>query len=427
MFGRHLRRFWRLIGLGFAAVVVFAVLVGGARSWPPRTKTVAENVSLPTSESSAALHRAATATRQARTAPTATPTPRPTSTPRSIPSRPRYLVLIVLDGARPDYFNVGGIPHVRTLMRGGTTFDRAFTGILESETPSGHASIGTGSDPQSDGILSFAWANSDNISVNLFSQDKVRAGQMESVLKSAGAPSIASLVHAKYPRARVVALSGHKYYAADAIGGPAADIIMYYNPTKDGHYAPTYIPGHAPPPSILADRNLIAPSPRFPLGVEDHLAMALAIKTFQTVHPKVTLINEPSFDWPLGHPDGANLDHPVVVKLMRQFDRDLASLEDAYRRAGILDQTLFVITADHGFAPISHTVDTAIIGKAVSDAGTSVVSSTYHTADYLWLADPTKAVKVAANISHDQNPYIQAVYFKSVGSNGYVYLRASGP
>ena len=35
--------------------------------------------------------------------------------------------------------------------------------------------------------------------------------------------------------------------AADAIGGPDADVTMYFQSTTNGHFSPTYIPGHAPP------------------------------------------------------------------------------------------------------------------------------------------------------------------------------------
>src|SRR5436309_2062843 len=47
-----------------------------------------------------------------------------------------YVVLIVLDGAMPEYFNISGIPHVKSLIRNGTQYSNAFSGILESETPS---------------------------------------------------------------------------------------------------------------------------------------------------------------------------------------------------------------------------------------------------------------------------------------------------
>jgi hypothetical protein len=37
----------------------------------------------------------------------------------------------------------------------------------------------------------------------------------------AGVPTIAGLVHRQNPAAKVVALSGYKYYAADALEWPA--------------------------------------------------------------------------------------------------------------------------------------------------------------------------------------------------------------
>jgi predicted AlkP superfamily pyrophosphatase or phosphodiesterase len=104
-------------------------------------------------------------------------------------------VLIVLEGARPDYFSVPDIPHIRALMKSGTWYDSAWTGILESETPAGHAAIGTGSNPNRNGLLSFNWANVDNTSVDLFDPVAVQHGAMEAVMRAAHAPSIAGLVH----------------------------------------------------------------------------------------------------------------------------------------------------------------------------------------------------------------------------------------
>ena len=58
-------------------------------------------------------------------------------------------------------------------------------------------------------------------------------------------------------------------------------------------------------------------------------------------------------------------------------------------------------------------LDEILRHNAVRDAGTSIVSDTYHTASYVWLKDDSKAAQVAANISKEQNPYVQSVYFRS--------------
>jgi len=48
---------------------------------------------------------------------------------------PKYLVLMVLDGARPDYFSLTALPHVDALRRMGVEYTNAIDGILEAETP----------------------------------------------------------------------------------------------------------------------------------------------------------------------------------------------------------------------------------------------------------------------------------------------------
>lgn len=336
-----------------------------------------------------------------------------------------YVVLIVLDGARPEYFNVSGIPHVRSLIRNGTQYPNAFAGILESETPSGHAAIATGSEPRLTGIPSFWWANSENIRISLFSPTKIRAGDMEKIIRQAHVPTLAGLVHGRSRNAKVVALSGSKYYAADAIGGPDADITMYFQGTSGGKFAPTYIPGHAPPAGLLNDPALAGKSTHLSLGVENHLAMTLATSTFQRIRQQVTLINLPEFDWPLGHVDGGVLAPSRVSTLMRAFDLDLAMLQDAYRKAGVLDQTLFVLMADHGMMPLTQRMPQSEIITAVSRAGTNLVSQAYTSAAYLWLKDESKAPLAAQNLARLNNRSIQSVYVRSHTAKGSPYVRAT--
>jgi hypothetical protein len=338
----------------------------------------------------------------------------------------KYVVLIVLDGAQPSYFLTPNIPHVTALMQNGTQYTNGWAGILESETPSGHAAIATGSHPSADGILSFDWANSDNLPISLFNEQTIRSGEMENIMRSAPAPSIAGLVHKQNPNAKVVALSGYKYYAADALGGPDADVIMYYTDRSNGTFGPTAVPGHVPPAAVLNAPGLAVPNRSYPLGVGDHLAMKLASTSFDVMRQQVTLINLPEFDWPLGHVNGASLDQPGVKTLMQGFDQDLAALEDTYRKAGVLGQTLFVLTADHGFTTISHKVSHNVVNKAITAAGTSIVRDTYHTAGYVWVRDKAKSPQVAANIAGERNPYIESVYYKVWTKTGPIYLSPRG-
>jgi Type I phosphodiesterase / nucleotide pyrophosphatase len=338
---------------------------------------------------------------------------------------PKYLVLMVLDGGRPDYFGLTSLPHVDALRAQGTQFTNAVDGILEAETPAGHATIATGSRPDRDGILGFDWAN-DNDRYSLF--DPSQMTNLEQILQDSHAPTIAGLYKQQYPQAKVVALSGHKYYAAAPLGGPSADAIIYYQGDPKGRYVPVAVPGHTPPASLLSDPTLIASSTKLPDGAEDHLATKMALAVARTMKPRMLLINYPEFDWPLGHVDGGSADPAKVITDMKVFDSDLGLLEDAYRKAGILDQTLFVITADHGMMPITHFVPSSEISNAIAQAGTSAPDIASSSGDYVWLADSSKAQAVAENIVNVHDTGIQSVYYLTAvnGTVGYQTAAGSG-
>jgi predicted AlkP superfamily pyrophosphatase or phosphodiesterase len=335
---------------------------------------------------------------------------------------PKYLVLLVLDGARPDYFGVTALPHVDSLIQQGTQYSSAFSGILEAETPAGHATIATGSRPSNDGILGFDWGT-DNDRYSLFNPDQM--GALEQIIQDSHAPTIAGLYKQKFPEARVVALSGHKYYAAAPLGGPDADAIMYYEGDPQGHYVPVAVPGHTPPPGVLDAPGVTLPTTHLANGQEDGLATTLALATVKRMHPRIMLINYPEFDWPLGHIDGGIIDKSAVIADMKNFDADLGRIEAAYRAEGILDQTLFVITADHGMMPIARFVPASVLDNAVSQSGTTALDVAANSAEYVWLADPTKAQTVAQNIVNAKDAGIQSAYYLTSSGGQPQYVAAN--
>jgi arylsulfatase A-like enzyme len=162
-----------------------------------------------------------------------------------------------------------------------------------------------------------------------------------------------------------------------------------------------------------------------PLGVQNRQAMKLAVEAFRRMRQQVTLINLPEFDWPLGHIDGGTR-YPWGVKtLMQMFDSDLAMLQDAYRKAGVLDNTLFILLADHGMMPLTHKVDSSTLSAAITRAGTSIVTDAYESAAYFWLKDESRAPQAGLNIAGLKNPYIQSVYVRIKGARGYAYHRVT--
>lgn len=336
-----------------------------------------------------------------------------------------HLVLIVLDGARPEYLQVSGIPNVQAMVRNGTQYTNAFAGILEAETPPAHVCIATGCHPNRNGIVNFWWGDAQKQEVSLFDPAKINNGDMEAIIRQAGVPTIASLVHQQRSGAKVVALSGSKYYAADGLGGPDADAIMYFYGTPNGQFVPTAVPAHPPPAGVLTAPGLTTKNDHIPLGLENHLAMKLAVETFSKMRQQFTLINLPEFDWPLGHVDGSIIDQAKVVTLMQSFDQDLGMLQDTYQAAGVLDRTVFVLMADHGMVPLTQRIDSAVLDRAVSAAGTPIVTSNYNTSACYWLQDSSLAGAAAQNVANLKSPLIQAVYAVDRTAPGQPYHRVS--
>lgn len=69
-------------------------------------------------------------------------------------TRPRAIMLVVLDGMRRDYFDrhAGSMPTLATLRQHGAWFSRAEVNFLPTNTAAGHSTISTGTDPRSHGI-----------------------------------------------------------------------------------------------------------------------------------------------------------------------------------------------------------------------------------------------------------------------------------
>jgi predicted AlkP superfamily pyrophosphatase or phosphodiesterase len=337
-------------------------------------------------------------------------------------ARPQYVVMLILDGALPSYFTLGNFPHLAALINRGTSYTNAFDGMLETETPTGHASIGTGSLPRRHGVISFSWYTDQGVIEHPTNPIPIQAGQLDQVLKRSGVPSIASLLKQHDPSATVAVTSGHKDYAVDSVGGWAADYLMYYA-LRGQTWTPIGIPRHMPPRPVLSAPGLTAFAPHLGPGDQDDLAVQLALSSFRVVRQRVTIINQPEFDWPLGHVKGGLADAWFAWKLMSKLDTDIADIEAQYAAAGVLKHTLFVITADHGMLTLNHSIPHDIIEKAVTASGTTLADYEYHSAGYLWLRNRAKAHQVADNILALKNRHIRAVYYRQPGT--YTYVRAS--
>lgn len=358
---------------------------------------------------------------------TAPPPPKVNVPTPTIPGARRwpgpFAVVLVVDAARYDEFNLAQMPNLAKLAASGVQYSQAWVGQLPSVTESSHATIGTGVLPVRHDILGDTWRvpGTEQMSPNLLNSQLTRTGYIGKVIKQTGSPSLAAITHLRWPDSKVVALSGHKVYAADALGAGIADYVAFGAKDARGHYVPSAIPGHEYAASILHSPQLDLPGyPRTP-GQEDDWTTTLALKFLFQYHPRLMMINLPEVDI-YGHIAGT--DGTVMQPLISNVDKQIGRLVAAYGRAHILPQTTFIITSDHGMVPALHTVDEEQIKSIVLKAGGDPLYIGHGDSSSIWLKNPETIQKVKTALVDANIPDVAAVYARSPKGN---YVLASPP
>jgi predicted AlkP superfamily pyrophosphatase or phosphodiesterase len=247
--------------------------------------------------------------------------------------------------------------------------------------------------------------------------EDVIAGRLEQQLRQHGVNSIPQALKKSDPNARVVALSGDKYYAADAMGGPLADFILYGYAEK-GNLVTRGIPHHVPPDAFMRSPSL---KRRLPLrfGESDDVAMTMALESLRGLDPRLLMINLPGADH-AGHRYGGPAQPEVMRKIARNCDKQLGRLITALRNRGILDQTVFIITSDHGMVRNTYQIDDNAIKQAVREAGGDYLFHVGGNSGYIWLRNPSTAPAVAQHLV-DTIAHAPIAHYQTVESGKYVF------
>jgi hypothetical protein len=353
------------------------------------------------------------------------PGPPPPPPPPRTATAAKYVCILVVDAARYDEANPATMPNLKALMSAGSSFTQAWVGDLPSVTETSHATIGTGVMPSRHSILGDTWRvpGTNEMSPDLLDSAVTRTGYIGNLIRGTGSASLASLVHIAFPGSKVVALSGHKIYAAEGLGAGAADFVAFGQKDSRGHYVPGAIPGRVPSPSVFKDSALDLPTyPRVP-GVEDNWTTTLSLQFLKTYRPRVMMVNLPEVDI-FGHANGT--DPAVMGPLMVDVDRQIGRVVAAYKAAGIYAQTDFIITADHGMVPAEHTVDIGKIQTIVKSAGGQPLYVGHGDWSAIWLKNAASIPAVATALARAGIPYVHAVYAKSPTGSYQLYSPASG-
>ncbi len=354
------------------------------------------------------------------------PSPNPTPTPDPFP----YLVILVIDGCRPEYLDLAPLPHLEQLAREGVTFERAWVGQVVSNTPPGHATIATGTLPSRHGLVSFWWKEAETGEVVWPTRhEDVRVGEETAILEAAGVPTFASLYRRRHPAALVAATGGYKSFAVAALGLDADAVLFAYMPSAENvrrdrfsgneeraspagwRVVPETVPGQEPPVGSLNDPTLFRAADLGP-GDGDVWAMDATLALWEEMRPQVLLVNLPDVDR-YGHAYGGPADPERMAQLLVNVDAQIGRLIEAYKAAGLYEQTVFIVTSDHGMiAGDRYLGEGDLPGPLVEESIRAIVGA------HVWLRDSTQAGAVAEAIERARVAGLWGAYVKVEAEDG---------
>lgn len=330
----------------------------------------------------------------------------------------RYLVIIVIDGCRADYASLAPMHHLRALMARGMSYDNAWVGHLESETPTGHATIATGVYPRTHSVIGFGWRDPSTEAFTWLPTElpAIRAGGFTQTIRSGGVPPIADVIHRRNPHDIVVALSGEKYYAAASIGA-GADYVFYGDNDAKHVFRPISI-GPNPPPAAT---HVASIGGEDSFDLQDLFAADLAVRLVRTLRPRALLVNLPDVDI-AGHYYGGIIDPRDMAIAMRGADGAIGRILAEYKRLGLLDKTVFVVTADHGMAANRHIVPIHPIYRTVAQtASGSLDEDLRSTMGSIWLTAPQQDRSVASALVAQRFPGVEGAFYKVASGSGWQF------
>jgi hypothetical protein len=293
----------------------------------------------------------------------------PTATGRVLPvlrpgfSRPRVVMLLVLDGMRLDYFAryAGAMPTLAALRRSGAWFTQAQVNFLPTNTAVGHSTISTGTDPRVHGITGVSvYDRVHRLRHNLFERaapQDLMALTLGDVWQHATAGRAIILAQGSIDRA-ATPLAGH---GACQLNGAPVVLAFYdqqtggWNTNPDCFRLPPYLKERNSKTLWPADgqwmhHRIDSPvavrySAQFPAFEADAMTAMIEHEPVGQDHvPDLILLNYKGADF-VGHKYGP--DSNELRATLGEMDRHLARMLRALE-ARVGKDYLLAVTADHG-------------------------------------------------------------------------------
>jgi arylsulfatase A-like enzyme len=319
------------------------------------------------------------------------------------PERPSRVLMVLFDQMRPEYADRFNMPNFRRLRGQGSDFKNAYLGYMGSETVIAHNVLMSGQQPRHMGWVDEAYRDTGNLlgggANQMWVTGELSYGQYGTLIKKEGYPKLADYLQKAQPGKKFITV-GQKGYAVESAAAESAadtfgaDIAVRFgsrsanNPSDpcqialNGRYrgpAGVNVPAYLLDPCgrfyVNSDggntygTNLAFPSWIYPLdgdrSVPGHNPGHLGGDTWVADAAVEMMSRE---DWSgmfvtmggidkAGHMWGTNdvqsapgsIDEQTHVKWQAEnADVQLGKLLAQLERQGILDETLVVLTADHG-------------------------------------------------------------------------------
>jgi arylsulfatase A-like enzyme len=267
---------------------------------------------------------------------------------RAQPAARRTHLVIVVDGLRPDYVTPEVMPRLVRLGRRGVVFN-AHHSVFPTVTRVNAAAIATGAYPEAHGLLgNTVYVPAVNATRGL---DTGSRANLEAIARTDGrlltARSLGEILQQAGKKVLVVGsgTSGAALLLNHTVGSGA---ILHHEYTLPAELAARVLEKLGPPPARAmpnAAQNRRAVDAYLTLGLEE-------------LRPDVTLmwISDPDTTaHTRGMGAGPTRDALTLV------DMEIGRIEDTLKAQGLLNQTNFVITSDHGFSTHTGTLKLAAL------------------------------------------------------------------
>jgi predicted AlkP superfamily pyrophosphatase or phosphodiesterase len=284
---------------------------------------------------------------------------------------PKHIIIIPIDACRYEYLKQFSFPNIEFLISNGVSFANAIAANCVAETAPGFASISTGKYMKDHGISSSdSWYDRESKKLFYFYDEETGELRLDS-------PTLVDIVKQKKPSVKVASISA-KDRNSFLLGGNSADIVVFSYREKMSQrsdfsgkgvrsdaFGWTERPGKELP-SYLADltipRVVDWEGPGFHHPNEnsantpfmDKFIMEGALKILEHEKPDILFVSLLSANI-VGH---IYLTESNEIKnTMEITDKQIGKMISRVKEMGWFDDTLFVITADHGMADKPYSID----------------------------------------------------------------------